>query len=96
MKKRLIAILIFACILCGVMCACEPKKKEITADEAVTIVMEDLGKGMIDVGEPHVHSGKYGNQDCYNVYITVNGEPWVYVVSTYGIILHKGLSNHSH
>ena len=96
MKKSLIAVFVFVCVLCGVMCACEPKKEEITAEEAVAIVMEDLSKGMSDIGEPHVHSGKYGKQDCYNVYITVNGEPWEYVVSVYGMILHKGASNHSH
>ena len=96
MIKRLVAALLFTCVLCGVMCACEPKPKEITADEAISIVLKDLGNDADNAGTPHVHNGKFNKQDCYNVYITVNGENLLYIVSTTGMILHKGHSDHSH
>lgn len=94
MIKRLIAVLALVCILCGVLCACE--SKEITAEEAVAVVLEDLDADIKNAGAPHVHTGTYQNETCYNIYITVNGHPLVYRVSIYGVILYKGVSEHSH
>ncbi len=95
MKKRLISILVLACMVCSFMCACGAKE-EITAEQAVSIVMDDLGAGVMIAGDPHVHAGTYKNKDCFNIYITVDGESWIYVISNYGEILVKGLGNHSH
>lgn len=95
MTKRLFALLAVVCILCGMLCACQPKK-EITSEEAVQIVMNDLGDKAENAGEPHVHSGTFENVACYDIYVTVDGLPFVYVISTEGEILHKGFGNHSH
>ena len=95
MKKRLFSIFVLLCLVCSLMCACDPKK-EITANQAVSIVFQDLGNDVKNASDPHVHTGTYNNQDCYNVYISVNGEDWVYIISAEGEILSKGPGGHSH
>ena len=95
MTKRLFALLVLVCIVCSMMCACQPKK-EITSEEAIQIVMEDLGDKAESGGEPHLHNGTCESEVCYNIYVTVDGLPFVYVISTDGEILHKGFGNHSH
>ncbi len=95
MKKRFFVVLALLCLICCVMCACE-SKKEISADQAVSVVLENLGDDAKNVDQPHVHAGTYKNETCYSVYVTINEESWVYIVSTDGKILSKGLSNHSH
>ena len=94
MKKRLISLVLALLLLCSLLCACG--KADITANDAVTIVMEQLGDDAANVGTPHVHTGKFGNEDCYNVYITLDGQDWVYVVSMDGQILGSAPSGHSH
>ena len=93
--KRLIVLLVLACTVCVMLCACQPKE-EITAEEAVQIVMDDLGETAADAGPPHVHEGTYDGNPCYNIYITAGDLPFEYVVSIYGDILHKGFGSHSH
>ena len=95
MKRRLLAILLLACMLSSMMTACG-KKEEITAEEAYSIVLEDLKVSADDIPEPHIHTGTYENRACYNIYITISGESFLYVVSTYGDILSKGPATHSH
>ena len=94
MLKRWFALLALVSIVCGVMCACG--SKEISAEEAVAVVLEDLDADIKNAGSPHVHTGTYNNEACYNVYITVNNHPLVYKISIHGEILYKGLSEHSH
>ena len=93
MIKRLLAVLVLACVVCGVMCACE---KKISADEAVAIVLEDLGIEADEAESPHVHTGEYRGQSCYNIYITVGHNSYVYYVSVNGAILYSGIGSHSH
>ena len=95
MKKRWISVVVLLCLFCGVMCACQPKE-EIDAEQAVAVVMEDLGDLAQYAGSPHVHTGTYDNEGCYNVYVTVNNDSWVYVISLCGEIIFKGPSSHSH
>lgn len=95
MKKSLICFLVLVCLMCGMLCACETKE-EITAEEALTILLEDLGDEATNVSNPHIHTGTYKNQECYNIYITKSGESWVYVISMDGKILTKGPGGHSH
>ena len=72
------------------------KDEEISADEAYAIVLEDLKISKDDIPEPHIHTGTYENRACYNIYITLSGESFLYVISTYGDILSKGPATHSH
>lgn len=95
MKMRLVGILILVCLVCGLMLACE-SKEEITAEQAVSIMLEDLGDDAGSITTPHVHTGTYENKNCYNIYTTINGESWVYVISTHGELLLKEPSSHSH
>lgn len=95
MKKRLICMLLLVCLLSSVLCACG-EKKEITANDAIDIVMEDLGDSAAYADTPHVHTGTYNNEDCYNVYITVSDMSWMYIISMDGDIITKGPSSHSH
>ncbi len=95
MNKRLFSIFVLVCLICGLMCACDTKT-EITVSDAVAVMMEDLGDKAESVGEPHIHTGTYENKDCYNIYITLDGESWVYVISTDGEILAKEPASHSH
>lgn len=95
MRKRLLCLFLAVCMMCSILCACSGKK--ITAEEAVAIVMEDLGEGANVSGSPHVHTGTFENKDCYNIYLTVDNESWLYVITTGGEILAKGPSGgHSH
>ena len=93
--KRLLAVLLIACMLCIGLCACQPGEN-ITEDKAVEIVMEDLGILVNNVTETHIHEGTYNGQPCYNVYVTVGGVSMTYVVSMSGTILTKGAGGHSH
>lgn len=94
--KRCFALLLVACMLCAVLCACAPKEN-ITPEEAVEVVMKDLDKLADKAESPHVHEGTYNNQPCYNIYVTVNGVSLTYVISMRGKILHSGPGqSHSH
>lgn len=96
MSKRLFTLLLLTCMVIFTLCSCESEKK-ITDDEAFMIMIEDLGENSKDVSEPHIHEGTYEGKDCYNIYITVNGESMIYVISMSGEILYKGDgSDHSH
>lgn len=94
MKKILSAVLL-VCVIAVALCACQPKEN-ITPDEAVQVVMEDLGILVNNASAPHVHEGTYEGEPCYNVYVTVGAASLVYVVSMQGKILHQGTGSHSH
>ena len=84
------------CMLCAVLCACSAKE-DITPEEAVEVVMKDLGQLADKASSPHVHEGTYNNQPCYNIYVTVNGVSLTYVISMRGRILYSGAGEaHSH
>lgn len=95
MTKRLFTLFILICMVLFTLCSCESEKK-ITDDEAFAIMIEDLGKNAVGLSSPHIHEGTYEGKDCYNIYITANGESLVYVISTDGEILYKGSGSHSH
>ena len=92
-----LALLAVICIISIIIVICNDNpKEEITSQQALEIVLDDLGLTSEQVSDPHIHEGTYDNQDCYNVYIKVNGKSLTYVVSTTGEILHKGEGSHSH
>ena len=92
MVKRVIALLLLVCIFGCLLGGC---KNKITAEEAVQIVLTELGATKPDES-PHVHNSTYNGKDCFNVFVTVNGSALVYIVSDTGEILAHGPSSHSH
>ncbi len=96
MGKRLFAILILVCMVLCLMTACGAEKKTITSAEAWNIVCEDLGSDAANAEAPHIHTATRNNQECFNIYVTVDGESLLYVVSYTGEILYKGQGSHSH
>lgn len=92
--KKVIALLLTACLLCGLLAACG---KEITAEEAYQVVLDDLGETLAATAEtPHIHEATYDGKPCFNIFVTVNGMSMQYIVSQSGKILHKGPGEHSH
>lgn len=93
--KKIFAVLLVLCITCVALIACQPKEN-ITADEAIEVVMDELKNVADKVSPPHVHEGTYHGEACYNVYVTVGDASLVYVVSMSGKVLHTGSGAHSH
>ena len=91
--KKWIAILLLVGIVCGLMAGC---KKNITAEEAYQIALEDMGVLAENAESPHIHEGTYGEKPCYNIYVTANGVSFQYILSMSGKILYKGFGEHSH
>lgn len=91
--KKWIAILLLACILCGMLAGCG---KKITAEEAWQVVQKDLGAAADLAETPHVHETTYEDKPCFNIFVTVDGLPLQYIISENGKILHKGPGQHSH
>ena len=94
MKKRLVCLLILLCLACNILCACA--SPEITDEQAVNIMLEDLGEDAKNTSNLHIHTSTFENEGCYNIYFTLNGESWVYIISVDGEILAKGPGGHSH
>ena len=106
--KTTIMILVLGCLLClvgAILLACNNSNKTksseqpaetISSEQAVEIMLNDLGITAEQMGNPHVHEGTYDNQACYNIYVTVNGESLMYIISTTGEILYHGEGSHSH
>ncbi|MBO5868527.1 MAG: hypothetical protein J6Q54_06450 [Oscillospiraceae bacterium] len=93
MFRRMTALLLMICLLGLMLCACG---KTLTAEEAYQVVLDDLGDRAEEAQEPHIHESTYKKKACYNIFVTVGDESLVYVVSTKGEILHKGIGAHSH
>lgn len=93
MKKLLILLLVLTMILCG----CAEKKTKISEKEAINIAVEHLQKGGNQPGGIHVHAGAVGGEDCYLIFVTVDGTTKQYVVAQDdGQILSVSDSDHSH
>ena len=93
MKKVLILFVLLATLLC----ACTEKSTKITDEKAMEIVLDALNVPKEQLGGIHVHTSAYGGEECYLVYVTVDGESKMYVVAQDdGEILYVGNSNHSH
>ena len=94
MTKKLIACLLLFCIFACLVSGCA---KKITAQEAANLVIDSLDDGEQVSGAPHVHESTYGGKDCFNVFITVGEESFLYIVSNTGEILaHAPSEAHSH
>ena len=95
MLKRSIAIFLVILLVGGIFTACQAS---ISSNEAIQIALEDMGADEADVQSVHVHEGTYQNQECYNVYLTVDGTSMTYVIAVSGgsILAKMEGSGHSH
>lgn len=94
MLKKITALILALCLLGITLCACGAKT--VSSEEAWQIVLEDLGDRAENAAEPHIHEGTYKNKPCYNIFVTVENEPLVYIVTEKGKIVHRGIGAHSH
>ena len=99
MKKSLCLLLV--CSMMILLLAACGGKKEITAEEAYQVVLEDLketyGEAIADTAEsPHIHESTYEGKACYNIFVTVSGMSLQYVISRTGDVLYTGAGEHSH
>ena len=99
--KKTIALILAVCAVLVLFAACDSSDKNpvcepITTADAVQIVLDDLD---MDIGEanPHVHEGNFQDNECYYIYVTVDGENMFYAVHKItGQILTITKSDHSH
>ena len=99
--KKIIALILAVCAVLVLFAACDSSDKNpvcepITTADAVQIVLDDLD---MDIGEakPHVHEGNFQDNECYYVYVPVDGENMSYAVHKItGQILNIAKSDHSH
>ena len=99
MFKRIIVFALLAALLCGVLAACDEGKGDyLEEQDAVAIVLKDLGIKTEDATSIHVHVGTHDNQPCFNVYITYKGVSKTYIVSSISgdILSIEDGSGHSH
>ncbi len=82
MTKRILALLLATILSVCLLCACTDHY--ITDQQAAEVVFEDLGVTMEDAESLHIHEGTYSNKDVFNVYITVDGHSYAYVIACDG------------
>ena len=91
--KKLVVLLLVACLLCTVLAACG-KKEIITADEAYQIALDKLEKDykiteeLAATATRHIHETTVQGLPCFNIYITVGEASFQCVVTNTGDVLH--------
>ena len=80
MLKKILTVVLLACLVAALFCGCD-EQKSITDQEAAFAVLEEMGISMEDTDSLHIHEGAYNGKDVFNVYITVGGHSYTYVVS---------------
>lgn len=96
MNKRIIAILLLACMTLALLAACG-FNKAIDDKKAVEIALKDLGITEDQAESIDAHVGTQDEVAGYNVYITYNKEHFSYFINgKTGEIMHKGNEAHSH
>ena len=98
--KKMLAMLLALCAMLTLLAACDsdqqPERLPIDTADAVQAVLDDLDM-TIDEAQPHVHAGDFQGNECYYIYVTVDGENVSYAVDKYtGEILNIAHSDHSH
>ncbi len=93
MLKRILIMALLLCMVFPLLAACG--SDEITAEKAEKIVLKELGVSA-EEAKLHVHLSEFDGMPCYQVFATVNGKTWEYLLSYTGEILSVSESNHSH
>lgn len=93
MKKRIIALALALCLVCAVFVGCA---KNLTANEAFQVVLDDMGISANQAGHPHIHEGMFETTPCYNIYVTVGETNWYYIVTTKGEIVNVAEMEEGH
>lgn len=92
--KRIIAILLLACMAVTLLAACS---SAIDTEKAKQIALKDMGIKENQATAVDTHITEYEGVASYSVYITYNGAQTEYIINgKTGEILHKGPSSHSH
>ena len=95
MAKRIIAMVLLACMALTLLAACNTNKA-IDAEKAKEIALKDMGIKE-DQAEVHVHITEHEGVASFSVYITYEGAQTEYIIhGKTGEILHKGAASHSH
>ena len=94
MIKRLIAILLILCVVCGTFVACAGNK-QITAQKAQKIALKDMG-AVPSLSQVHTHESETENGIYYSVSITYGNQSMTYVISNTGEIVSKTEGAHTH
>lgn len=95
MTKRIIAMVLLACMALTLLAACNTNKA-IDSDEAKKIALQDMGIKE-NQAEVHVHITDYEGVASFSVYVTYEGAQTEYIIhGKTGEILHKGAASHSH
>lgn len=96
MKRRIVAVLALALLVMSLFSGCQEESEIISQEDAVAIVLEELGKTEDEV-TVHVHVTSHDEIPCWGVYVTVDGQTYLYAVHcATGEILSVQNSNHSH
>ncbi len=96
MTRRILALLAVAVLMVSLLAACKKDDGIIDQDEAVQIVLEEIGL-TAEQANPHVHPTEVEGRACWGVYVTVKNKQILYVVhSTTGEILSAEESTHKH
>ncbi len=94
MYKRVLALLLLAVVMVGLLAACG--SKTISAEKAEKIVLKDLGAKADEV-EMHFHVTEFDGVPCFGIYATYKGVTWAYSIdAATGEILNKEESDHAH
>lgn len=92
--KRIIAILLLACMAVTLLAACS---SAIDTEKAKQIALKDMGIKESQATAVDAHITEYEGIASYSVYITYNGAQTEYIINgKTGEILHKGPGSHSH
>ena len=95
MAKRIIAMVLLACMALTLLAACNTNKA-IDTEKAKEIALKDMGIKE-DQAEVHVHITEHEGVASFSVYITYEGAQTEYIIhGKTGEILHKGAASHSH
>lgn len=95
MTKRIIALVLVACMALALLAACS--SGAIDTEKAKQIALKDMGITESQASEVHVHITEHEGVAGYSIYINYNGEQTEYIIhGKTGEILHKGAGSHSH